>query len=107
MKGKCEFASHGADRYPFLKEHRQVKLVFRERNRDGWLCRPRERLTAFQEFSDFLFQPFLKPRFTPHISTLVLPGMFLYLFFANLAHGIPMEKPLSISGALLGQVCFY
>ena len=47
MKEKCEFASHGADRYPFLNEHRQVKLVFRERNRDAWLCRPRERMTAF------------------------------------------------------------
>ena len=33
MKGKCEFASHGADRYPFLNEHRQVKLVFREKQR--------------------------------------------------------------------------
>lgn len=58
----------------------------------GCVEQEKDWLLSFQESSDFLFQSFLKPRFTSHVSTVVLSGIFLYLFSLNLAHGIPPWK---------------
>ena len=73
----------------------------------GCVEQEKDWLLSFQEFSDFLFQSFLKPRFTPHVSTIVLSGIFLYLFFLNLAHGIPPWKNHLQSVTLYLRQVFY